>query len=346
MGLFTSEISTKKMVPLCRQIATAYDAGIPIMQTLELVSNQHNDRKIRGMLIDMKESLREGSTLEEAARRQSTKVPPLFIHLLATGEHGGKLDVMLNDLSDYYEDRLAMRRTIASSLAYPLFVAISGWFLGTFALRLVTELMSEQSMRGSSFNLGKYFQEYALFQAKCMGAFGILFIICVILSRLGLFKWIVGAVTTKIWPLSTVTRKFALARFFRSLSLLIGSGLDMMTSIKSAAATVANPYVERDLVKAIPGVKEGKTLVESFSQSRFLTPTAREMLVIGEETGNLEISLRKVSEYHLTEATHAVQMATSVFKVLLVMAVAILIGYIIITFYAKLYGGMLNELGV
>ena len=346
MGLFSSQIPIKRMMPLCRQIATSYDAGIPIMQTMDLVSHQTKDRQIRTMLTDMRESLRKGSTLAEAAQDQSKRISPLFINLLACGEHGGKLNVVLNDLSDYYEDRLEMRRVIVRSVAYPILVLIMGWFLGTFALRLITQIVGIFGQRGTTFSLEKYFMEYALFQAKFLGVFGIAFIICVILSRLGLFKWIGGAITTRIWPLSTVTRKFALARFFRSMSLLIESGVDMMTCIRSSAATIANPYIERDLLKAVPEVKMGMTLDEAFAGSRFLTPTAREMIIIGEQSGNLDVALRKVSDYHMSEATHAVKVATTVFSTLLVLAVAMLIGYIVILFWTRLYGGLFDELGV
>jgi len=146
--------------------------------------------------------------------------------------------------------------------------------------------------------------------------------------------------------MSPVTRKFGLARFFRSMSLLISSGLRIDHCIENSAAVVSNPYLEKDLLKALPGVRDGQTLVEAFSESRLLTPTAREMLYVGEESGSLDQTLRKVSEYHLAEATHAVQVATKILGVLIALIVGGLVGYIIITFYSRLYGGMLDDLGV
>ncbi|MEK7793888.1 MAG: type II secretion system F family protein, partial [Candidatus Hydrogenedentota bacterium] len=173
-----------------------------------------------------------------------------------------------------------------------------------------------------------------------------LFIIAVVLSRAGVFQWVSGAFTTFIWPVSVVTRKFALARFFRSFALLLGSGLHINRCIESAAAITANPFIEKDLLKALPVVREGGTLVDAFARARSLTPMSREMLRVGELSGELEKQMKKISEYHLKEATHAVQVATKVLSAMIVLGVGVLVGYIVISFYSKLYGGMLDELGV
>ncbi len=145
-------------------------------------------------------------------------------------------------------------------------------------------------------------------------------------------------VRNKIWPINIVVKKFALSRFFRSMSLLIGSGVNMKTCIAQSAALTVNPYIERDLMKAIPLIADGTTLEQAFSHSRSLTPMAREMLIVGEHSGELESCLYKVSEYHKAEAESAVKRAVIVMNVLIVLAVGLVVGYIIITFYSQLYG--------
>lgn len=344
MGLVSSQIALKKMVPVCRQISTAYDAGIPIINTLQLVARQNKDAQVRRMLDEMAESLRQGSSLADAARQQSDKVPPFFVQLMATGEHGGKLDIMLSDLADYFEARVEMSRAISKTMAYPCFMLIVAWFLGTFALRLVGEIPRMIQGTGARFEFEVFFAQYAWFQAKSMAVVAVIAAILIALARVGLLRWITGRISTFIWPLSIVTRKFALARFFRSMSLLITSGLNMMDCIRSAAATVSNPYIARDLEKAIPEVKKGATLLEAFGATRCLTPTAREMIAVGEESGNLDLTLRKVSQYHLAEATQAVSIAATVLKTLIMLVTGGLIGYVVILFWTRLYGGMLNAI--
>ncbi len=331
------------MVPLCRQIATAYEGGLPVIQTFEIAAGQLPKGRLRDTVTQMADDLRTGDTLEAAAMAQSKYFPSYFIALLAGGERGGRLDVMLRDLAEYYEDRLAMRRQVLHMMAYPMIQLLATWFLGTFALGLINDVIASMSARGAAaFNLDAYFRSYLLFQAKAGVVFGLVFFLCVVLARLGILKWITGLVTTFVWPLAPVTKKLALARFFRSMSLLLGSGMGVVPCIESAAAVAANPYIKRDLQQAVPRVKDGMTLVQAFSVCRCLTPTAREMLFVGEQSGHLEAQLRKVSEYHLAEARHAVTLAAKAATVLIVLGVALLIGFVIITFYVKLYGGMLN----
>jgi type II secretory pathway component PulF len=344
MGLFSPQISIKKVVPLCRQLATSYDAGIPILRGLEIVGRQNGDKRIRQVMTEMGDAIKNGGTLGDAARAQRQYLPQFFVELLATGETGGKLDVMLRDLAQYYEDRLEMQRSIVRSLIYPGIQIAAAWYIGMFALRLIGQISGIFKAEGrQSFDLMQFFYDYAVFQAKATLVFAAIFAGCVVLSRMGLFGYVWGLFATHIWPLSPVTKRFGLARFFRSMSLLIGAGMRVDHCILHSAAITANPYMEKDLLKAVPLVREGYTLEESFGVSRMLTPTAREMIAIGEQSGQLEQALRKVSEYHLEEAQHAVAIATRVMGVLILLAVAGLIGYVIISFY-MMYFGMMGDI--
>ena len=347
MGLFSPQISTKRMVPLCRQLATAYGAGIPIVQTLDHVGKLTRDGKVRGVLLEMSQDLRNGATLAEAADKQRRYLPRFFINLMASGETGGHLDVMLNDLAQYYEDRLAMQRRIKGLMAYPVIQLVAAWFLGTFAIGLLGVVQGAFAGGPGGLNaIFAYVEVYLWFQAIAISIFIGLVLLAALLSRLGFTNWFGAFIATRVWPFSNVTRKFALARFFRSFALLLGSGLPITRCIEHSAAVTSNPYMERDLLRAVQPVKEGASLVEAFSYTRYLTPTAREMLLVGEESGNLEGQSKKIAQYHLEEATHAVQMATRVIGVMIVVAIAVLIGGIVIYFYASLYGGMLDELGI
>lgn len=343
MGLFSPQISLKKVVPLCRQLATSYDAGIPIIRGLEIVGRQNGDKRVRQVITEMGDSIKNGSTLGEAARAQTRYLPPFFVELLASGEKGGKLDVMLRDLAQYFEDKLEMQRKIIRSLIYPGLQLAAAWYLGMFALRLIGQVRGLFASGGrTNFDLTTFFRDYAIFQGKATLVFIAIFAICVILSRMGLFGYAWGLFATHIWPMSPVTRRFGLARFFRSMSLLIGSGMRIDHCIINSATVTANPYMQKDLLKSVPLVREGYTLEHAFTTSRFLTPTAREMIAVGEQSGQLEQALRKVSEYHLEEATHAVNIATRVLGVLIILVVAGLIGYVIISFYMS-YFGMLGD---
>lgn len=338
MGLMTAEISAKHLVPLCRQMATSYDAGLPIIRTLEMMSHNTRDPRAKQVFRAMAEDTKQGATLGEAARRQEKYLPRFFIELLHSGELGGRLDVMLHDLANYYEDRLAMQRKIVGALVYPALQLGAAWYLGTFSLGLVGKI--NLSAR-EPFNLGNYFSQYLMFQGLATGLFALAILAIILLSRLGVINWSWGLVLNYIWPLNTVNKKFGLARFFRSFSLLVGSGMNIQSCIANAAAIAGNPWIEKDLKQAIPKVAAGHTLVESFAGCRSLTPLARDMLEVGERSGNLEASLRKVSDYHLEEGRHAVTVATKILGVVIVLGVGAVVAFVVISFYSS-YAGLYN----
>ncbi len=339
MSLLSSKIAIKTMVTVCRQLSGSYNAGIPITRCLELVAEQAGDRQAARVLQSMASDIRNGASLSEAARRQNGRLPGFFIELLAAGEAGGRLDVILKDLADYYEDRLAIRRTIIGAAIYPAVQLTAAWFLGTFALRAVGRI-------GKGLNMGPFLREYAAFQLRSLSVAALVVVVCVILSKLGAFKWISGLFTTFVWPVSAVTKRFALARFFRSMSLLLAGGLPVIETIERSAAVTGNPYIAKDMLKTVPFIKEGSSLSQAFAGSRYMTPTAREMLIVGEESGDLDGSLQKVAEYHLNEASQSVKVAAVAGGVVVALGVAAVVGYIVITFYGRLYGGLLNDLGI
>ncbi len=334
MGLLSSELSAKSMVALSRQLATSYGAGIPVLRSLELVQENVKNPRTRTVLAEMQRDIRAGSTLGQAARNQSAYLPKLFIELLSSGEVGGRLDVILRDLADYYEDRLIMQRSALQMMTYPILQLIAAWFLGTFSLMLIRQVSSGME----HFSFEAYLATYLGFQARALILFATACAIFVVMARMGMFKWIWGWIATYLWPLSLVTRRFAMARFFRSFSFLVGSGMPITRAIESAAAVTANPYIEQDLATAVPRVRTGVTLVEAFEPCRYLNRQTREMLRVGEESGNLEDAARRASEYQFQEAKHAVSLATRVGEVLIGLAVAVVIGYVVISFWSTYFG--------
>lgn len=347
MPLTTKRLATKDMVPVCRQIATAYEAGIPIREVLSSVGAQQKNREVREILLRMSTDIQAGNSLGEAATKYSEQLSPFFVGLLANGEQSGRLDTMLSELADYYEDRLAMRRQVVGALTYPAFLLVICWFLGTFAIGIVNVALAGMDGSGGGISgVTQYFKDYAAFQTRAMIVFAVLAVIGVVLSRLGALKWITGMVTTFVWPLSGITKKLGMARFFRSFSMMLSSGISLPICIQKSAELTANPYIQNDLMKAIPPVREGMTLVEAFNHCSLMTPLAREMLAVGEQSGNLELQLNKAATYHMDEARHLMKQATTIFTTMIMLGVFTLIGAVVIYFWTNLYGGMMDGLGI
>jgi type IV pilus assembly protein PilC len=347
MGLFSNQLSSKEMVPVCRQIATAYSAGLPIIRVIEHVGENSKNHKVKRILLEISDDLSNGMTLGEATLKQSEYLSSFFANLLGSGEQSGNLDIMLNDLADYYEEKLALKRKIMGQLAYPMILLCLCWFLGTFAIGMLKVMMAGiDGSGGGVAGVTEYFGQYTQFQIKAVIVFTVLIVLAVALSRMGILKWITGLVSTFIWPMSRVTRKLGMARFFRSLSLMITSGLGIVQCITKSAQVTDNPYIEEDLLKSIPHIKNGKSLVDSFRESTLMTPLAFEMLAIGEQSGKLDEQLKKAAQYHQDEADHAIKQATTVLTTLIMLGVFILIGGIVIYFWIKFYGGLMDGLEI
>jgi len=338
--LLSSQLSTKTMVPLSRQLATSSGAGIPILRTLELVAGGARDKKARNLLLRVRDNIRDGNTLSQALRAESKYLPPLFVELMSSGEAGGHIEAMLQDLAQYFEERLQMQRMVISKLTYPFLQVCAAWFLGTFALRALSHIGT------GAFNLDEYLLGYAKFQASALGVFGVVALVLWGLTRLGFFRSPWRWILTYMWPIKGVTRRFGRSRFFRSLSLLIASGMPIARALERAAATTLNPYMEDDFLTAVPRVQAGDSLTESLRGCRFMTQETIEIIAVGDESGKVDAALRKASEYQMQEAIHAVNVAARAGEVFIMLLVAGLIGYIVISFYSGLYGGLFDALGV
>lgn len=340
MGLLSKELSARTMVPLCRQLATAYDAGIPITRTLEIVGSKQKDRGVRSLLTGIRDGIKSGETLTSAANRHRDKLSPFFIAVLEAGERGGRLDLMLNDLAEYFEERLELQRQVIGMMAYPAILLYIAWWLGNFSLQVLGQQFASLN------DLFVFMGEYAMWQAQVHAVFAVVAVVFIVLSRAGVTPFLVSKLALRVWPFGNVVRKFAIARFARSFSLLVASGVPMEKAIRGAAAVSGNAEIERDLVQAVPYVRDGRTLAEAFAGSRYLDATAKEMIIVGEESGKLDTQLRKVGEYNMAEARHATHRLMKVLPVLVMLMVGGAVAYIIISFYMRLYGGLLDDLGV
>jgi type IV pilus assembly protein PilC len=341
MGLFTPKVSVNKLVPMCRQLATANDAGIPVMRTLELVGGEFRDRKVRGVLTEMRDDISQGETLGGAAEKQSKYLPRIFVELLRAGEEGGRLEYLLRDLADYYEDVQAMRRRALMIMAYPLIILAAAWFLVPFAF-MISGRVTAAFARGGTVDFAALFADYGAFQAKSALVAALVFAVLVILGRLGVTPYLFGVVRSYAWPFSRISRRFAQARFLRTLSLLIGSGVELTRCVRRAASVTNNPYLERNLLRALEPLRQGRTMVEAFSNVGVLDRTSREMLAVGEQSGNMEQALNKAANYHLEAAEQAVHIWFQAFKVLLIVGLGAVILFVLIRFYTGFYGGLLD----
>ncbi len=337
--LFSSKLSIREMAVVCRQLSTAYGAGLPIISALQLVVDRGASIRARRALLTMAELIRNGATLADAARSQEATFPDLFIVVLAAGEAGGKLGTLLNELADHYEEMAKIARAAKVAMVYPGLQLLCAWYLGTFALNIMKTILDPSRGR---IVFADYLSSYASFQMKshliALTAIAVFFI----LRRFGVLDPVISAVKNNVWPINQISRKFSMARFFQCFALLLGAGIEIKQCISRSAALTLNRIMERDLLQAIPLVAQGKTLAEAFVRCKSFTRVDHEMVGVGELSGELEATCKKLSEYHLAEASSALKVGMRVMQVLITLVVGAVIGYIVISFYGRLYGSMLD----
>ena len=336
--IFSSKLSIRTMVPFCRQLATAHGAGIPILRSLEIITRQTRDGRLRNVVSRMAESVRRGSTLEQAARFESTYLPSFFVELVGAGEMGGRLEEMFENLAGYYERTLNLVRQIRGSLIYPVAQLLMLWLVANFIVSL-GDFMAEGSR--SLDEILRVFVQQLGYQTL-IGLVAL--VVAIVLARAGLLKWVVGLVTTFIRPFAPVARKIAMARFTRSLSLLLRSGVPIAEATRKSAATTNNPYIERSLLNCVPAIESGESVSTALSPCRYLSDMAREMIYTGEESGKLDYHLSKVADIHEAEAMQAVRNLIRVAQIVVLLMIGGVIGVFVIKFYLGYFGALFREL--
>jgi len=342
VSLFSAAISMQSVAVFCRQMAQTYDAGIPVLNGLILATDATPDRKLRNVVNRMHHSIMGGSTLTQAAEQERKYWPNLFVELVSAGEMGGRLKDVLYHLAQYYDKRLEVRRKVLGSLVYPAIQLTVVWLV----VSLLAAISRMQQSTGGQFRVDVLLSKYVQLQVAGLTVLIIVLAAVAILSRLGMWQWIWGAVKTFVWPFSRMGRALAVARFSQALGLLLGSGIDAKRATARAARTADNPYVTASLMEAMPRLERGSTLTEALSPCPYLDPKVREMLYVGEQSGTLDTSLAKAAEQIELEAMAAARVAMRIGEVAVLLLVALVVGFVVIRFYMNLYGGILRELNV
>ena len=311
MRFLTPRLRTKQMAVLCRSLATAYRGGIPLLRCLELAAGGRKPRRVVHALTPVIDAIRAGATLDEAVRGEADQFPGEFVEVMALGEQSGSLDAVLKDLAEHYEELLRAKRAIIQQLTYPLCVIIA-------AVVVIPYLQGAVLFDGT---IGAYTLRFAMGWVPFVQKLLLAFVVYRIATRLQILRPFFDGARLFVWPLGQIKRRFALARFFRSLSLLLQGGLPVVACVRRAAAATTNQVMERDLLRAVPPVQEGASLSEALSRCRFVTPAAQRMIAMGERSGKLEETLAKTSALLLAEARHPLWVIISLLEALAILGI-------------------------
>jgi type IV pilus assembly protein PilC len=337
-------VSTKSIVVFIRQLATMIDAGLPLVQCLEILSTQEPDPTLKKVLGKVKESVEQGNTFADSLKQHPKVFDELFVNLVAAGEMGGILDTILNRLADYTEKNMKLVGRIKSAMKYPVTVLIVALLITAGLLWKVVPTFASMFKSLGDRELPAITQ----FMVNLSNNFISLlpFIVGGIVAAIVIYKLIRGNakgryITDKIYSklpiFGNLIVKASISKFTRTLGTLVGSGVPILDAMEIVAKTAGNKVVEKGVLYARDRVAEGKTIAAPLMEQRLFPKMVIQMIAVGESTGALDVMLTKIADFYDDEVDAAVDGITSMMEPLIMVVLGGIIGSVMVSMYAPIF---------
>jgi type IV pilus assembly protein PilC len=340
-----SGVSTKDLVIFTRQFSTMIDAGLPLVQCLEILSSQSDSKGLKGVLRDIKEIVEGGATFADAMRRHPKVFDELYVNLVAAGEVGGILDTIMNRLAVYIEKNMKLIKKVKGALVYPvciMIVAIAVLLILLYYVIPVFEKMfadfgSKQAlpaMTQSLIDLSLWMRQnwYLVFGT----------IIGLIVGThyfkkhpRGRYLW--DKAMLKLPLFGSLLRKVAVAKFTRTLGTMVSSGVPILDALEVTAKSAGNKVVEEGIYYTREKIAEGKTMAEPLAESGVFPGMVVQMIAVGENTGALDQMLSKIADFYDEEVDVAVDALTAMMEPMMLVLLGGMVGYFLIAMYLPIF---------
>jgi type IV pilus assembly protein PilC len=343
---FGSGVSTKDLVTFTRLFATMIDAGLPLVQCLDILGSQQPNPHFAAVLKDIKASVEGGSTFSEALRRHPKVFDELFVNLTHAGEVGGILDSILHRLSVYMEKRQKLIRQVRGAMVYPSIVIVIAGGVMTVLLTFVIPAFESmfKDFGGGKEAMPKITQIVIDFShlfitglpfAIVGGILGIIAFGYVYRTPRG--KRFVHQAMLNLPIIGGVLRKIAVARFTRTLGTLLQSGVPILDSLEICAKTSGNVVLESGIMSVRQAISEGKNMAEPLTETKIFPDMVVQMIAVGEQTGALDQMLNKIADFYEEETDVAVAAMTSALEPILMVGVGGMVGVVLVSMYLPIF---------
>jgi type IV pilus assembly protein PilC len=341
-GLKT-KVKTKDLVVFTRQFSTMIDAGLPLVQCLDVLAKQQDNRTFKTILLKVKEDVESGSTFADALKKHPRVFDELFVNLVAAGEVGGILDTILNRLAAYIEKALKLRKKVKSAMTYP--ATIVGIAIIVIAVILVFVIPSFEKMFADFggelpvptqfvINLSNFVQSYIL---AIIGSIIALVWLLKRIYRTSAGRLKMDALFLKLPVMGILIRKVSVAKFTRTLGTMVSSGVPILDGLEIVAKTAGNKIVENAIYKVRQSISEGKTIAEPLTQSGVFPPMVCQMISVGEQSGSIDTMLNKIADFYDDEVDDAVANLTAMMEPLLMLFLGTTVGGLVIAMYLPIF---------
>ena len=337
------KVKDRSIAIFTRQLATMIDAGLPLVQSLEILAVQQENKTFKNIIREIREDVEGGSTFAGALKKHPKAFSELYTNLVVAGEEGGILDNILNRLANYIEKAEALKKKVKSALVYPSTI-VGVAVIVVMILMIFVIPVFESMFKGAGQTLplptlivlamSKFVKSYILF---IIPAIGILIFLFRRYYKTENGRAVIDSLLLKAPVFGPLFQKIAVARFSRTLGTLVSSGVPILDGLSIVSRTSGNKTIETAILKARSSIKEGETIAEPLNRSGVFPPMVIQMISVGESTGALDSMLSKIADFYEEEVDVAVANLTSLLEPFLMMFLGVVIGGVVISMYLPIF---------
>lgn len=340
---FEPKVTTKDLVIFTRQFSTMIDAGLPLVQCLDILSSQQENKTFKTMLLDVKERVESGSTFADALRKHPKAFDNLYCNLVAAGEVGGILDTILSRLAAYIEKALKLKKQIKGAMTYPAtIIGIAVLVITVILVFVIPQFESMFADFGSALPLptliviaiSNFIQNYVLVIIGSIIAFVFLF---KRFYRTKKGRAICDDVALKLPIMGPLIQKASVAKFTRTLGTMLSSGVPILDGLDIVASTSGNATIEKAIYTVKQSISEGKTIAEPLEQAGVFPSMVVQMIAVGEQAGAVDTMLNKIADFYDDEVDDAVSNMTAMMEPLLMLFLGVTVGGLVVAMYLPIF---------
>jgi type IV pilus assembly protein PilC len=343
-------IAQKRIAIFTRQFSVMLDAGLPLVQCLEILGEQEENPIFAAIIEKVRADVEAGSSLAEAMRKHPKAFDELYVNMIAAGEAGGILDIILQRLATYIEKVVRLKSQVKSALIYPAAVIVIAtavvWVILTWVIPVFQQLLESV---GSELPL---ITKVVVGTSNFLGRYTIWILLVIVLAAVGVARYyktyrgrrVIDGMMLRIPIIGNLLRKIAVARFCQTLSTLTAAGVPILDGLDITARTSGNAIIEDAILAVRKAVEEGRTLSQPLGETKVFPPMVVQMINVGEQTGALDQMLQKIAEFYEEEVDTAVAGLTKLIEPLMIVILGAIIGTIVTAMYLPLYS-VLSEIG-
>ncbi|MHB8500758.1 MAG: type II secretion system F family protein [Candidatus Acidiferrales bacterium] len=349
---FGSGVNAKELAIFTRQFSVMIDAGLPLVQCLEILASQQENKTFQKVLTGTRGSVEGGATLSTAMRQYPKVFDSLYVNMVEAGETGGILDTILQRLSSYIEKSVKLQRAVKSAMVYPIGVlSVAGGVIVLLLWKVVPIFATLFAGLGVDLPLPT---KIVIGLSNIIGSiFGLLILVAIGAGIFGLKVWYgtpqgryaIDATILRLPVIGILMRKIAVARFTRTLGTLISSGVPILEGLDITARTAGNAVVEKALQQVRKSLEEGKSLTDPLRDSNVFPGMVTQMISVGEQTGAMDAMLQKIADFYEEEVDAAVKDLLTALEPIMIVVLGVVVGGVVISMYMPLFSliGKLSE---